>query len=724
MLAKLPRLSALPALLRGMSLKHRLVAATVGLLAAFMWALAFIEAAVLQDRITELLANQQFAATRQLAAELDSKLHDRIAGLELAAAGLPADLSVETLQPLLAQRPLMRVIFTGGIVVIGLDGKAIADYPVAPGRRGAWFGDREYFRRVVATGEPYVDKPIVGRALQRPVLTIAVPVLDADGKPRAVMTGVTDLTAPNVLGFVADRARTGEVDHFLISLTDRTILAATDAGRSMTPLPPRGSNRVLDRMVDGFEGSGVAVSSQGVEKLYSGKRIETANWLLLRALPTDIAFAPVHALRNYLFAFAALLTLAAIFVVREIAQRMLAPLNEAGASMRRMTRGEIPLAPLPVERDDEIGGLIGDFNRLIEDRRRYERALADSEQRFRVLVEGAPDAVFVQVQGRFAYANGAARALFGATANVQLLDQPILERIHPDYRANVAERIRLSNEAGFVSPATEQVYLRLDGTPVEVDVSAVPCLYGRANGALVFARDITRRKRAERERADQAQRLIEQSRRLVAMQEDERRRLATALHDSASPNLAALDILLRTAAARQTGALAEDQALLLDDALALLKDTTYGIRDICADLRPSMLDYAGLAESIGSYARQFAERTGIAVHADCSGAPAGLAPEIESNLFRVVQEAMTNIAKHSGASRVDVVLRDDDGWLNLTVADDGSGFDPVLLGADGRQPGIGLLSMQERAEFAGGSCVIDARPGAGTRITLSVPLRA
>lgn len=154
-------------LLSGMSLRQRLIVATVGLLAVFVWALAFLAAAVLQDRLTKVLADQQFAATRHLAAELDGKLQDRVDGLAAAAAKLTADLSHASLQPQLAQRLMMHRMFTGGIAVIGLDGTTIADYPVAPGRRGSSFGDRDYFRQVVATGKPYVDKPIVGRALQR-----------------------------------------------------------------------------------------------------------------------------------------------------------------------------------------------------------------------------------------------------------------------------------------------------------------------------------------------------------------------------------------------------------------------------------------------------------------------------------------------------------------------------------------------------------------------------
>ncbi len=130
-----------------------------------------------------------------------------------------------------------------------------------------------------------------------------------------------------------------------------------------------------------------------------------------------------------------------------------------------------------------------------------ERALQESEERFRTLLEHAPDAVFVQVEGTFAYANAAAIQLFGASSMSDLAGQPMLERIHPDYRELVRERVRLTTEQRQSVPAVDQAYIRLDGSTVPVEVSAAPVLYLNKPGALVFARDITRRKRLEAELA-------------------------------------------------------------------------------------------------------------------------------------------------------------------------------------------------------------------------------
>jgi len=128
---------------------------------------------------------------------------------------------------------------------------------------------------------------------------------------------------------------------------------------------------------------------------------------------------------------------------------------------------------------------------------RQTEALRRSEGQFRSLVEGAPDAIFVQTDLRFAYLNTAACRLFGAEACEQLLSRPVMERFHPSIRDQVQKRIRLLNEKKQSVPRMEEICLRLDGSAVSVDVSAVPVHYEGKDGAMVFVRDITERKQAE-----------------------------------------------------------------------------------------------------------------------------------------------------------------------------------------------------------------------------------
>ena len=489
---------ALSSRLRRLSLRSRLVGITVGLVAAFVWGLALLAAPVLQSRFEELLADQQLASTRQVAREIDDKLKSSIASLQLVAAGLPDDLGHAALLAYLKQRPLLQQVFTGGVAIIGTDQRILADYPEIPGRRGMDVSQREHIRQVSATGKPYISKPFVGSPLTHPLLVITVPVMDGAGRLRAMLSGVIDLTAPNLLGFVSDKAQTGNGEYFIFSLRDAMIITATDSRRAMTPSPARGANLLFDRMIDGYEGTGVATSSQGIRKLYSGVRVPTANWLVLAALPAEIAFAPIHDMRLVLYVSAGLLSLLAFFVINAVVGRLLAPLDEAGKALHRMV-GSDELVPLPVGRNDEVGHLVGEFNSLLVDRQRYEAALIDSEQRFRLLVEGAPEGIFVQTDGCFAYVNQAALRLLGAQQEADLLGRKVLDRVHSDSRTEVAQRIRLLND-GYAVPPLELAYLRLDGLPVAVEVSAVPLHYGDRDGSLVFIRDITERRSISAER--------------------------------------------------------------------------------------------------------------------------------------------------------------------------------------------------------------------------------
>ena len=162
---------------------------------------------------------------------------------------------------------------------------------------------------------------------------------------------------------------------------------------------------------------------------------------------------------------------------------------------------------------------------------------------------------------------------------------------------------------------------------------------------------------------------------------------------------------------------------LLREARELLADTIVSIREFCADLRPALLDYAGLVAALEGSAQQFSRRTGVPVHVAHEKFAARVAPEMESLLFRIAQEALTNCAKHAQAGSVQVRLENSGGHCRLTVTDDGVGFDPSTLGKDGHPAGQGLLNMRERAEFAGGKFSVFSGLGKGTRIKVEFTLR-
>jgi signal transduction histidine kinase len=204
---------------------------------------------------------------------------------------------------------------------------------------------------------------------------------------------------------------------------------------------------------------------------------------------------------------------------------------------------------------------------------------------------------------------------------------------------------------------------------------------------------------------------------VVRGQEAERRNLSLALHDGAGQSLTALGLRLADLARRQSEpALAAEIAGMRGAVLVLLEE----IRRLSLDLRPSALDRLGLPDAL----RDLAEgMSGSLLLVEFSAAPAGfpiLSQETADHLFRVAQAALTNVALHARAASARLTLTATPGSVRLEVEDDGVGFDPALPDP---VAGIGLIGMRERAAWLGGSFVVDAAPGRGTRVCIEVPCR-
>lgn len=268
----------------------------------------------------------------------------------------------------------------------------------------------------------------------------------------------------------------------------------------------------------------------------------------------------------------------------------------------------------------------------------------------------------------------------------------------------------------------EQTALLPSGTAAHyvTEIAPVADADGRVFMLYGTVQDITERKALEAERLRQVARVAELSRRLLEVGEQERRLLAAALHDRASPNLAALKLIFTSLRNALPATIHSELEPLLDDAAALLADTDAGIRDICATLRPATLDYAGLAAAIREYASLVSRHSDTRVYLDLDEGTTGLPAELQTLLFRIAQEALANCAKHAAADTVRVELRRSDKGVSLRIADDGRGFDPERLGQANVTPGLGLITMRERAELAGGRFMLRSAPGAGTEIEVEL----
>jgi len=209
-------------------------------------------------------------------------------------------------------------------------------------------------------------------------------------------------------------------------------------------------------------------------------------------------------------------------------------------------------------------------------------------------------------------------------------------------------------------------------------------------------------------------------RRSVEVQENERHRIARELHDQVGQSLAILQLgLSRLQKLAPTPEAAEALSGVREMALEALRE----VREVSLDLRPGMLDDAGLVSTLREYAQQFAERTGIAVEVAAADWETRLQPEMEVTVFRIVQEALTNVAKHASAGRVRIGLNRTATTLEVSVRDDGAGFDIEEAMKKQRRKSLGLFGMEERCRLSDGRFEIDARPGQGTTVICSWDLQ-
>jgi len=196
-----------------------------------------------------------------------------------------------------------------------------------------------------------------------------------------------------------------------------------------------------------------------------------------------------------------------------------------------------------------------------------------------------------------------------------------------------------------------------------------------------------------------------------------RRRIARELHDEAGQALTALIVNLEMA--EQSGQAVEPQRLARLRGIA--EGTLAELRRLIYDLRPTILDDLGLAAAVRSYVKEHVEPQGLEVAMNITGAGGRLPRHVETAVFRIAQEALTNILKHAGARRARIEVSVTPRHVRVVIADDGRGFDLSAV-ATRRDAGMGLLGMRERAELLGGALQLESRDGSGTRVEAVIPV--
>ena len=356
------------------------------------------------------------------------------------------------------------------------------------------------------------------------------------------------------------------------------------------------------------------------------------------------------------------------------------------------------------------------------ERERAKSRLATSEGRLRGILDSAMDAIItVDEQQRIVLFNDAAQAMFGCPRDEAVgapLSAFIPERFRHAHAAHVEQFGATGVTARRMGGARVVTGLRRNGEEFPIDASISQLREGDAKLYTVILRDVSDRVRTLETLAQSREELRELASAASTAREDEKARIARELHDEIAQSMSALKMDIGLVRGSPAGA---DPSLAkrLDRMEAQIVQTIASMRRIAADLRPLSLDDLGLAAAVETLAQTFERRSGVHVTLAVSDPDLRVAPLHATAIYRIVQESLTNIGKHSRAGNVEISIAKGEDRITLTVSDDGVGFAPDAA----RKPqSYGLLGIRERAYLLRGEAHVASEPGKGTTITVVLPL--
>jgi PAS domain S-box-containing protein len=349
---------------------------------------------------------------------------------------------------------------------------------------------------------------------------------------------------------------------------------------------------------------------------------------------------------------------------------------------------------------------------LVEHRRR--RLAEEARRHLAAIVESSNDAIIgSSIDGEILSWNPGAEAMYGYSAD-EMLGRHISVIVPPEQMEEFSARLKRRKDGERINDF-ETVRLKKDGTllNVSVSVSVIRDHKGRMIAAASITRDVSERKRSESE----LQRL---SSHLLNLQDIERRRLARELHDVTAQNMFVVNMNLSRL--QRTSVDGSESQAILAESKELCDQALQEIRTLSYVLHPPMLDEAGLVRALRWYLDGFIKRSGIQIDMNAISEIGRLPTDVEMALFRIVQEGLTNIRRHSGSNSAGITLEKEDNQVVLRISDQGRGMQKTTLAeTDGGTLGVGIAGMRQRLRHLGGILEIDSSE-CGVMVTAKVPI--
>ena len=441
----------------------------------------------LKKDVANLLENQQQVTATYIAAEIDTKVAQRIRVLELTARSAAEHFSSsDQLVNFLSSRITMPEFFPGGLVALDKQGMSIATYPVIGGGPKS-LRDRDYFQLAIASGKTIIGKPRIGQISRNPLVSFASPVRGASGEILGVLAGFIPLSDKGLFGHIEQGIREKGGTIIVGDPRNDLIVSSNNPNYILQPLSELGS--ALQQFTNQTGTAAIA----GSNMLVAARPIPKADWVVQIMLPTEEAFLPVTQMQNNAYMIAAVLTFFLILGVWFFVKRALKPLGDVMASIHQMVANKAVLRPLSVSSYKEIQDLATSFNLLAEQRMKSDEELRQSEQRLRraELASGSGNWE-LHLDTQTIFASAGAINIYGLNAE-QYHFSDIKKAALPEYRALLDAAMQDLIEQG--KPYDVEFRIHVTNTGELRDIHSVAFYEKEKRIVFVVIQDVTERRR-------------------------------------------------------------------------------------------------------------------------------------------------------------------------------------------------------------------------------------